>query len=151
MIKKLNISDVLNHRRPELGNSVSIQVFRVLRHVALDDMIGPGGSGIVYQAGKNIGRALELESIDDFLDWVEKSGIGIPEVENTGNCIIARVYECVTCSGLPNIGRPVCHFEGGLIAGFLERLFNKRFIAKEVKCWCLGYEVCEFEIRELKL
>ena len=140
--KRLGIEDVVRTGRLELGNEVSVAVFRVLRHIALEEIIGTGSGGIVYHAGKNIGKALQLETLDDFLDWVEKSKIGIPEVD--GN--VVRVYECVTCSGIPNIGRPVCHFEGGLIAGFLEKMWNKKVLAREVKCWGLGYEVCEFEI-----
>ncbi|WP_456327051.1 V4R domain-containing protein [Archaeoglobus sp.] len=151
MHKKLDIDGVFNPKRPKLGNFVAVPVFRVLRHIALEDIIGQGGSGIVYRAGKQIGLSLDFENVDDFLDWVEKAGIGIPELEKSSNPIVARIYECVTCSGIPNIGRPVCHFEGGLIAGFLERLLNKKLVAKEVKCWGLGYEVCEFEVREVKL
>jgi predicted hydrocarbon binding protein len=149
MAIKLDINDILDLGGRKLGDRVSVVVFRVLRHVALEEIVGVGGSGIVYHAGKNIGRSLEFENVDDFLDWVEKSGIGVPEVEKSGNVITARVYECVTCSGIPNIGRPVCHFEGGLIAGFLEKILDKKLIAREVKCWGLGYEVCEFEIKEL--
>jgi predicted hydrocarbon binding protein len=140
--KKLEIEDVVRTGRLDLGDVVSITVFRVLRHIALEEIIGTGSGGIVYHAGKNIGKTLQLETLDDFLDWVEKSKIGIPEVD--GN--VVRVYECVTCSGIPNIGRAVCHFEGGLIAGFLENLWNKKVLAREIKCWGLGYDVCEFEI-----
>ncbi len=151
MRKKLDVSAVSKPKRPKLGDFVAVPVFRVLRHIALEDIIGQGGGGIVYRAGKQIGLSLNFENVDDFLDWVEKVKIGIPEIEKSGRLIVARVYECVTCAGIPNIGKPVCHFEGGLIAGFLEKLLNKKLIAKEVKCWGLGYEVCEFEVREVKV
>ncbi|XRO74804.1 V4R domain-containing protein [Methanocaldococcus sp. 28A] len=144
-VKMFEIDDIIKTKRTHLGDDVSVWLFRVLRLIALDEIISMGSCGIVYHAGKKIGKTLKLETLDDFLDWIEKHKIGIPEVN--GN--VVKIYECVTCSGIPKIGKPVCHFEGGLIAGFLEKLWNKKVLAKEVKCWGLGDEVCEFKIIEI--
>ncbi|WP_456375347.1 V4R domain-containing protein [Methanocaldococcus sp.] len=141
-VKKLEIDDIAKINRPTLGNEVSVVILRVIRHLTLEEIIGIGSGGILYRAGKNIGMSLQFDELDDFLDWIEKSKIGIPEVD--GNFV--RIYECVTCSGISYIGRTVCHFEGGLVAGFLEKLWNKHVLAKEVKCFGLGHDVCEFEI-----
>jgi len=57
----------------------------------------------------------------------------------------ARLDECATCSGLPSVRRPLCHFEGGLLAGFLESVLGDNIDLKEVKCWGLGDKTCLFE------
>jgi len=60
------------------------------------------------------------------------------------------VYECVTCSGLKTVGRPLCHFEGGLIAGVVESILKKRTRAHEITCiGGLGDKACGFDL-ELK-
>ncbi len=76
MTKKLSLDDVIKPNRPKLRDFVAVPVFRVLRHIALEEIMGQGGSGVVYRAGKHIGQNLNFENVDDFLDWIEKSGIG---------------------------------------------------------------------------
>ena len=57
------------------------------------------------------------------------------------------VYECVTCAGLATVGRPLCHFEGGLIAGVVEGIVKKRTRAHEVTCiGGLGDKACGFDL-----
>ena len=42
----------------------------------------------------------------------------------------------------PFLGRAVCDFELGLVAGALEKITGKRIAAKEVKCNGLGDGIC---------
>jgi predicted hydrocarbon binding protein len=45
------------------------------------------------------------------------------------------------------VGRPICHFEGGLIAGAINTILNKKVKVKEVTCiGGLGDETCGFDI-----
>jgi predicted hydrocarbon binding protein len=54
----------------------------------------------------------------------------------------------VTCSGLSPVGRTLCHFEGGLIAGVVETILGKPVQAKEVSCiGGLGDSTCGFDLQ----
>jgi predicted hydrocarbon binding protein len=65
----------------------------------------------------------------------------------TESKIRVDVYECVTCSGLETVGRTLCHFEGGLIAGVVESVIGKKARAKETTCiGGLGHDACGFDI-----
>jgi len=47
---------------------------------------------------------------------------------------------------MPQVGRPVCHLERGVIAGALEAKLGRSVRTEETKCWGLGDGVCEFEV-----
>jgi len=59
------------------------------------------------------------------------------------------VEDCYNCAGLPDIGRPYCKIDEGIIEGVLAKKTGKRLEVREVKCWGTGHEVCEFEINEI--
>jgi uncharacterized protein len=74
--------------------------------------------------------------------------IGIIKVPVMNDKLIhVDVYECVTCSGMDTVGRPICHFEGGLVAGAVESVLKKKTKAREVTCiGGLGHETCGFDL-----
>jgi len=55
--------------------------------------------------------------------------------------------ESATAHKIGKIGRPVCFFESGLIAGILEAKLRKRVTVTEVLCGGLGDDVEEFLIK----
>ena len=91
---------------------------------------------------------LGLTTLDAFLELCATLKIGIIQVPVlTESRIHVDVYECITCAGLATVGRTLCHFEGGLIAGVVEGVVRKRAKAKEVTCiGGLGHDSCGFEI-----
>ena len=65
----------------------------------------------------------------------------------TASKIHVDVFECVTCSGMATVGRTLCHFEGGLIAGAVETILKKKSRALEITCiGGLGDDACGFDI-----
>jgi hypothetical protein len=56
------------------------------------------------------------------------------------------VEECYNCYGLPEIGKPYCRIDEGIIEGVLHGKTGMRHRVREVRCWGTGDEVCEFEI-----
>ncbi len=149
--QKIELANALKVDRPQLGNATGVGLYRLLRLVALEDIMGPGASAITYYAGKKLGHELNLKNLDEFLALCKELNIGIIEVpEMTDTHIHVDVYECVTCSGMDSVGRPICHFEGGLIAGVVESITGKSVQAKEVTCiGGLGDDSCGFNL-ELK-
>ncbi|NPA33045.1 MAG: 4-vinyl reductase [Aquificae bacterium] len=143
-------------RRPTLGEEVPLLIFRAFRlftEMYLEDTLGNRGTvALLQNAGRQLGHELakRLNSTDlkTFLDNVahfvksEKVGILIPE-ELQKDKLIVSLDECITCAGMPNIGKRICHFEAGLIGGILEEHLKKRVKVSETKCNAMGEGICQ--------
>ena len=148
--------------RPTLGATAPVAMFRALRLVGvmegIDHLIGDA-SNLVYASGKTVGtevgKGIVKESGPDLGKFVEVTartvkdlGVGLLSVvsaEPEKGRVALRVDECITCSGMPNIGKKVCHFEGGLISGVVSEFVNKPVTVVETKCNGMGSGCCEFE------
>jgi uncharacterized protein len=146
--RNVDIANALKIARPSLGDNAGIALYRLLRLVALEDIIGRGAAGTAYVAGKKLGISLGIAKLEDFLALCTALKIGIIKVPVlTAEKVHVDVYECVTCSGLDRVGRPLCHFEGGLIAGAVEVIVKKRTRAHEITCiGGLGDKSCGFDL-----
>jgi predicted hydrocarbon binding protein len=146
--QRVDVGNALRVLRPTLGDTAGVALYRLLRLVALEDIIGRGAAGTAYVAGKKLGNSLQLPSLEAFLELCTTLKIGVIEVPVlTENRIHVDVYECITCAGLATVGRVLCHFEGGLIAGVVETVVKKRAKAREVTCiGGLGHDACGFDI-----
>ncbi len=146
---RYNIRQLSKHNREQLGRNIDISVFRMVRFMDLEKYLGKGAHGVIYDAGKKLGHELNPKSIEEITEFCKGYKIGIIEiVEKNPLCI--RVNECISCNGLSNCGEPLCWFEGGFIAGCLEKVFNKKVRAKETHCAGLGDKFCQFEIKFIK-
>ena len=146
--KNVDVGNALKVIRPTLGDSAGLALYRLLRLVALEDIIGRGAAGTAYLAGKKLGQSLGLAKLEDFLALCQSLKIGIIKIPVMNDKRIhVDVYECVTCSGLDTVGRPLCHFEGGLVAGVVENIVKRRTRAQEVTCiGGMGDKSCGFEL-----
>jgi uncharacterized protein len=144
----VDVANALRVERPSLGADAGVALYRLLRLVALEDIIGRGAAGTAYVAGKKLGLNLGLTSLEAFLELCHGLKVGIIKVPVlTESRIHVDVFECVTCSGLAPVGRPLCHFEGGLVAGAVQSILKKRTRAIEVTCiGGLGDESCGFDL-----
>jgi len=149
--------DFLNPVRPYMqslnqDDTKYVINFRLVRHSELDRVVGLSAANTLwYNAGKQLGvLAVEkglIKSLDDLLNFLVNQRIGLVDVyRESNNKARVHVYECISCAGIPNIGRPVCHFEGGLVAGILSKLMNAKARARETHCWGLGHHFCGFDI-----
>lgn len=146
--QRIDVSAALQIVRPTLGDDAGVALYRLLRLVALEDIIGRGAAGTAYVAGRKLGRSLGITKLEDFLELCATLKIGVIDVPvMTESRIRVDVYECITCAGMDPVGRPLCHFEGGLIAGVVENVTSKRVRAKEVTCiGGLGHDACGFDL-----
>lgn len=144
----VDIANALQTHRPNLGDFTGVSLYRLFRLVAMEDIMGTGASAISYYAGKKLGLALQFTKVEDFLALCEQLKVGRIEIPLlTNERIHVDVYECVTCSGLSPVGRCLCHFEGGFIAGAVEGILGKKVQAREITCiGGLGDETCGFEL-----
>lgn len=131
----VEIDNALQVCRPQLGNDVGVGLFRLVRLVALEDILGTGSPAVTYYAGKKLGQRLGISRLEDFIDLCHQLKIGLITVPTLSDELIhVDVHECVTCVGMTPVGRALCHFEGGLIAGAVGAILGKDFHAHEISC-----------------
>ncbi|NYB51541.1 MAG: hydrocarbon-binding protein [Methanobacteriaceae archaeon] len=163
LVKKdhMDLEDIISPERPFLGkdanedqDSLYVTTFRV-GNLKKPISLARAGYGTDVVAGIELGTNLVkngiIQSVEDIGQFLAKYKIGIldifteKETEN-GKKIDLRVYECIECAGLPNIGQPVCYFETGMIIGILMELTQKEVTAEEIRCWTSGYSFCQFDV-----
>lgn len=111
--------------------------------------------GTNFVGGMEFGSKLVRQNIvtdmDDLTSFLLEYKFGIldlfNEEEMNGRKIFdIRVYECIECACLPNIGKPACYFEAGMITGILTEMTKKEVSTEEVRCWTNGYSFCQFKV-----
>ena len=149
--------------RPNLGSKTDVAVYRLMQFTLRDVLIKKysveEADGIFYTAGETAGRHFyenlitKRDSFGDFIaelqEVLKDRGIGILRVEKGDLEKLAftlTVAEDLDCSGLPMCGEQICTYDEGFISGVLSAHTGKRFMVKEVDCWCSGDRVCRFDV-----
>jgi len=106
---------------------------------------------INYYNGYILGlRGIKDKSINNFESLAYeafKLRLGLLDVVyESENKIIIDVYECIICSGLPSLGKPVCDFMRGFFSATVSHILKREVIVKEVECWATGSNKCRFII-----
>jgi predicted hydrocarbon binding protein len=115
------------------------------------------GDDIYREAGRLSGAAFAerlLSRRDDLTDYVgelqkvlREMGVGILRVEKAdveSGEFVVTVSEDLDCSGLPETGDVACAYDEGFIAALLESYTGRRFVVREIDCWCTGDRTCRF-------
>ncbi|MEW6266116.1 MAG: V4R domain-containing protein [Thermodesulfobacteriota bacterium] len=150
--------------RPNLGPSMDVTVYRLmqftLRDVLIKEFDARTADMLYYKAGELAGRQfckVLLNKNNDFnafvrelQDLMMKLKIGILRIEkadlNNLNFTLT-VAEDLDCSGLPICGETICTYDEGFIHGILSEYTGRKFIVKEIDCWCSGDRVCRFDVK----
>lgn len=146
--KRIEIANALSILRPKLGDKAGVALYRLLRLVALEDIIGRGAGATAYVAGKKLGGNLGITKLEQFLELCSAISLGVIRVPvMTASKIYVDVFECVTCSGMAPVGRTLCQFEAGIVAGVVQAVTGKQAKAREVTCiGGLGHDSCGVEV-----
>lgn len=156
---KIDLEDIIHPDRPFLSkdapedlDSLYVTTFRV-GNLKKPEVLTKAGYGTDViggiEFGSNLVKTGLIGSVDDIAPFLAKYKIGIldlfreEEVED-GEKLDIRVYECIDCAGMPNIGEPVCYFETGMLIGILSEITGKEVFAEELRCWTSGYSCCQF-------
>jgi len=147
--------------RPNLGPVARLEVYRLMQFCFRDVIEKAHGSEeadrIFYQAGYLAGQHFyanligPLQDLNDFVaklqSLLKELKIGILRIEEAdlekGHFVIT-VSEDLDCSGLPEKDFEFCTYDEGFIAALLESFTGKKFLVKEVDCWCTGDRTCRF-------
>ena len=161
-MKNLDINDIIHPSRQFLGkdagenlDSMYVSTFRI-GHFNLPEELASTGPGTTFVGGMEFGSNLVkqkiVKSFDDLRLLLADYKMGIVDVfnekqEDDGKTMDIRVYECIECVDLPNIGKPLCYFEAGIITGVFKELTKKDVIAEEKRCWTSGFSFCQFDVQ----
>ena len=153
------INNISKVKRDQLGTNIPIDIFRVFRHfsqIYAEDLLGEHASNILFvnagkELGRNVGKKIYSTDFSKYLKnvqkFVEDKKIGILKlVEATNEKLVFQLDECITCSGMDSIGKRICFFEVGFVAGIVEEFLGKKVIAKETKCNANGEGICEVSV-----
>lgn len=154
----------IDEGRPHLGNTMRVEVYRLMqftfRDVMEQELGSEGADRLFYQAGYIAGQsfydqffATETQA-NVFLHNLHQTlwdfGIGILHVEEMDlekRTFTLTVGEDLDCSGLPETDFEICRYDEGFIAGLLESFFKVPFSVKEIDCWCTGDRTCRFSAK----
>jgi hypothetical protein len=151
---KEKLAELLKKDEAPLDNEVS----RVLHQIMKSATAMPEEEidGLLYSLGYELGREVMSQKIAgnelgdvlrELSNYWKRTNLGEIEIIRKNDTVVLRIVECFDCMSMPNIGKTLCFFDAGIFAGTLEKLLQKKYSVREVKCWGTGYEYCEFEIR----
>ena len=159
--EKIVINDIINPSRPFLAKEASekldsayVSTFRI-GHFNVPKQLASTGQGTTFVGGMEFGSNMVkqkiINNIDELISFLADYKMGIVDVfdekEKDGKKIMdIRVYQCIECADLPNIGKPLCFFEAGVLTGIFKELTKKDVMAEEVRCWTSGYSFCQFDV-----
>jgi predicted hydrocarbon binding protein len=127
------------------------------RMLSLNSYLQAQGKETLYYAGKLLGaKEFAEESSADLENALVKiSNTYVRFSESTlkvgrlgADFLAAELHGCPTCVEAEYDGRTHCWMDAGYIAGALETMLGKRFVAIETKCRGTGHEYCEFVVTE---
>ncbi len=126
-------------------------MFRTIRVSLLSE--GINIDPVLRESGRMVGGALAPEITDTDLTTLlsrlktfwEKNNLGRLEVESS-TPLVLRVYDCFECGDLPDLGRPACAFDSGVLEAVFSRHFAREFRAEETACYAMGDDHCRFVI-----
>ncbi|AFM39719.1 putative hydrocarbon binding protein (contains V4R domain) [Desulfosporosinus acidiphilus SJ4] len=161
-----HIGDIADGR-PNLGNTASVEAYRLMQFSCRDVMEQYLGTEktdeVFYQAGKLAGKEFynhvltPTKDFNEFLRQLQLAllelGIGILRVEKTDlehGELVWTVSEDIDCSGLPEMDFEICTYDEGFISSLLECFSGVPFQVKEVDCWCTGDRTCRFRAKAIK-
>ncbi|MDI6643786.1 MAG: ArsR family transcriptional regulator [Methanobacteriaceae archaeon] len=108
---------------------------------------------ILHEAGIRVGKELYPQLADETLDKFLKNianfwddhQLGQVEVKNIEPLEI-NIYDCFECRGLPNLGKPACSFDAGILKALFTEYYKNNIKVDETRCYALGDDHCCFLI-----
>ena len=146
-MREYSVQDISRIVRPSLGEDIPLVLYRILRIIAIRNILGETSGATLYMAGKEIGSMIGATDLDDFKAKIRELKVGVAEVQVVDDDnLTVKLYECITCAGFAYTGELFCDMESGIIAGLLEKVYGKRARSTQTKSWSAGFSYCEFEV-----
>lgn len=148
---KINMDELLRNTKKRLGNKIPIRTFNTFHTLVLRNLIKGRMGTSAYMLGKSIGIDSKPKTKDDIIDLLHRFDINGANIkEYTQDKVVVRINDGITALGVRKSPRPLCYFEGGLLAGSIEKLINATADLVETKCAAMGDPYCQFELLSSK-
>ena len=126
-------------------------MFRTIRVSLLAE--GINIDPVLHESGNRVGRTIAADLADkDLPALLEKlktfwtrHNLGTLEVESLAPLVL-RAYDCFECGDLPQLGRPACAFDSGILEAVFSYHFRKSQQVDETACYAMGDDHCRFVI-----
>jgi uncharacterized protein len=126
-------------------------MFRTIRVSLLAE--GINIDPVLRESGFRVGRTLAVNLADkDLPILLDKLGIfwkthnlGTLEIESLAPLTL-KAYDCFECGDLPQLGRPACAFDSGILEAVFSEHFGKKQAVNETACFAMGDDHCRFVI-----
>jgi predicted hydrocarbon binding protein len=152
------VAQIAKVDRPQMGEQIPLLVFRAFRHFSaqyVEDLMGRGAAVAFQNGGRELGREVgpmllkpDLGAyLGAVVEWVRDAKLGLLRaVSVSDQRLVLALDECITCAGMENLGKRICHFEVGFVAGVVETFVKRKVRASETKCNANGEETCEVTV-----
>jgi len=152
------LEEIARIDRPEMGSEIPLLVFRAFRHFSqdyVDEVLGRASALVFQNGGRELGKEVGGSMLDADLNvylgritqFIADNKIGkLRLVSADDSQLVVALDECITCAGMESLGKRICHFEVGLVAGVVEAFVGKKVRAYESKCNANGEETCEVTV-----
>lgn len=158
-----NLGDI-EEGRPTFRTDCPVLIYRLLQFSlrnVIEEELGEGaGNEYLYKAGRLAGKLIYdkfLADVKDLDGLVNKLAsllyelkVCILRVERSDpekGEFVLTAEEDLDCSGVPELGWPICQFDEGFISGILGSFTGKSVVAREVDCWSTGERLCRIEAK----
>jgi len=126
-------------------------MFRTIRVSLLSEGINidPVLRNAGYEVGGRVYASIAAPDLEEILErtakfWA-KNNLGTLEVESI-EPLVMRVYDCFECGSLPELGRPACAFDSGVLQAIFTRHYRIPQLVDETACYAMGDDHCRFVI-----
>ncbi|BDZ67201.1 V4R domain-containing protein [Methanobacterium ferruginis] len=127
-------------------------MFRAIRVSLMDE--GINIDPILHSAGCKVGKTfykkLQNPDINKFIgnigEFWENNQLGRIEIKSF-DPIIIQAYDCFECEDLPQVGKPACAFDSGVLEAFFSKYYQEQVEVEEVKCYAQGDDYCQFLVK----
>ena len=158
-----NLGD-MEEGRPTFGPDCPVLIYRLLQFSlrnVIETELGEGkGATYLYKAGQLAGKLIydkflaDIKDLEELLkklaDLLYEFKVCVLRVEKSdpskGEYVITA-GEDLDCSGVPEIGWPICNFDEGFVAGILSVFTGKNVRCREVDCWATGERTCRIDVK----
>ncbi|MDD1693472.1 MAG: ArsR family transcriptional regulator [Methanoregula sp.] len=123
----------------------TIRVSLLAEGINIDPVLRESGNRV----GRTMAASLAEEELSGLLEnlctfW-RKHNLGTLEVESLAPLTL-RAYDCFECGNLPQLGRPACAFDSGILEVVFSEHFGKKHHVDETACYAMGDDHCRFVI-----
>jgi len=119
--------------------------------LSLDSMLRETGRSIGYQVSKKMGptNGKLTDIVDELGIFWNKNNMGIIEIEKI-KPLTLRIESNYDCTGVPDVGRPLCALDEGIMESVFNERTNKNWKVREFVCHGTGDDHCLFTFKRVR-